>query len=44
MEAAKNVKYDSVDFFPDASDQFEIQAATEIISAHFRQHPPAQNS
>jgi thiol:disulfide interchange protein DsbD len=34
MVAAKNVKYDSVDFFPDASDQFEIQAATEIISAY----------
>ena len=33
MESAKNIKYDSVDFFPDASDSFEIQAATEIISA-----------
>jgi thiol:disulfide interchange protein DsbD len=32
-EAARNTKYDSVDFFPGASDQFEIQAATEIISA-----------
>ncbi len=31
--ATRNVKYDSVDFFPDASDQFEIQAATEVISA-----------
>ena len=32
-EASKNVKYDSVDFFPAASDDFEIQAATEVISA-----------
>jgi thiol:disulfide interchange protein len=33
VAAAKNVKYDSVDFFPDASDNFEVQAPTEIISA-----------
>ena len=33
MAAAKNITYDSVDFFPDASDTFEIQAATETISA-----------
>jgi len=33
MEATKNITYDSIDFFPNASDQFEIQAATEIISA-----------
>lgn len=33
MQAAKNITYDSVDFFPDASDTFEIQAATETISA-----------
>jgi thiol:disulfide interchange protein DsbD len=32
-KAAKNIKYDSVDFFPAASDNFEIQAATEVISA-----------
>jgi thiol:disulfide interchange protein DsbD len=32
MNAAKNIKYDSADFFPNASDSFEIQAATEIIS------------
>ena len=31
--ATKNITYDSVDFFPDASDTFEIQAATETISA-----------
>ena len=30
--AAKNIKYVSVDFFPYASDSFEIQAATEVIS------------
>jgi thiol:disulfide interchange protein DsbD len=34
MEAAKNVKYDSVDLFPDASDAFEIQAATKILSSY----------
>ena len=28
------LKYDSVDFFPDASDQFEVQAATEVISGY----------
>ena len=33
MEAAKNITYDSIDFFPDASDAFEIQAAIETISA-----------
>ena len=27
------IKYDSVDFFPEASDHFEIQGATEITSA-----------
>ena len=32
--AAKNIKLDSVDFFPNASDQFEIQAPTETISAN----------
>jgi len=32
--ATKNIKLDSVDFFPDASDQFEIQAPTEIISTY----------
>jgi thiol:disulfide interchange protein DsbD len=30
--ADKNFKYDSVDFFPAASENFEIQAATEILS------------
>jgi thiol:disulfide interchange protein DsbD len=34
MDATKNIKCDSIDFFPDASDQFEIQGATEIISAY----------
>ena len=29
-----NIRYDSVDFFPDASDQFEVQATTETISAY----------
>jgi len=33
MDDAKNIRYDSVDFFPDASDTYEIQPATEIISA-----------
>jgi thiol:disulfide interchange protein DsbD len=33
MAAAKNVPYDSVDFFPGASDNFEVQASTETISA-----------
>ena len=32
--ATKNIKLDSVDFFPDASDQFEIQAPTETVSAN----------
>jgi thiol:disulfide interchange protein/DsbC/DsbD-like thiol-disulfide interchange protein len=32
--ASKNIKLDSVGFFPDASGQFEIQAPTEIISAY----------
>ena len=31
-EAAKNVQYDSVDFFPSANDNYEIQAATEILA------------
>jgi thiol:disulfide interchange protein DsbD len=34
IEVYALVKYRSVDFYPDASDQFEIQAATEIISAN----------
>ena len=29
-----NIKYDSVDFFPDASDQFEVQATTETMTAY----------
>ncbi|HSY10333.1 MAG TPA: thioredoxin family protein, partial [Candidatus Dormibacteraeota bacterium] len=33
-KADKNLEYDSVDFFSDASDQFEVQANTEVISAH----------
>ncbi len=33
-ETDKNFKYDSVDFFPGASDQFEVQSATEVISAY----------
>jgi thiol:disulfide interchange protein DsbD len=33
FEADKNIKYDSVDFFPAASDNFEIQPATEVLSA-----------
>ncbi len=33
----KNFKLDSVDFFPDASDTFEIQSATEIISDYSAQ-------
>ena len=32
INAEKNVKYDSVDFFPAASDNFEVQSATEIVS------------
>jgi thiol:disulfide interchange protein DsbD len=32
-KAAKNITLDSIDFFPDASDSFEVQAPTEIISA-----------
>jgi thiol:disulfide interchange protein/DsbC/DsbD-like thiol-disulfide interchange protein len=32
--ASKNIKLDSVDFFPDTSGQFEIQAPTEIISTY----------
>ncbi len=31
VEAAKNLTYDSVDFFPDASDNFEVQAPTDVI-------------
>jgi thiol:disulfide interchange protein DsbD len=31
---AQSIKYDSVDFFPDASDTYEIQPAVEIISAY----------
>jgi thiol:disulfide interchange protein DsbD len=31
--ADKNFKYDSVDFFPAASDNFEVQAATETLSS-----------
>jgi thiol:disulfide interchange protein DsbD len=33
MAAAKNITYDSVDFYPGTNDQFEVQASTEIISA-----------
>ena len=29
----KSVKFDSVDFYPNASDQYEIQPATEVLSA-----------
>ena len=36
-EADKNFKYDLVDFFPDASDEFEVQANTEVIDAHSAQ-------
>lgn len=32
-DAAKNVKYDSVEFFPAVSDNFEILSATEVLSA-----------
>jgi thiol:disulfide interchange protein DsbD len=32
--ADKNIKFASVDFFPNTSDNFEVQAATEIISAY----------
>ena len=32
--ADKNVKLDSVDFFPDAGENFEIQPAVEILSAY----------
>jgi thiol:disulfide interchange protein DsbD len=31
--ADKNIKYDSVDFYPDANDQFEVQASVEVLSA-----------
>jgi thiol:disulfide interchange protein/DsbC/DsbD-like thiol-disulfide interchange protein len=34
-QAAKNLKFDSADFFPYASDDFEVQAATEILAADF---------
>ena len=30
--ADKNFKFDSADFFPDASDNYEIQSATEILA------------
>jgi len=30
---AKNATYDSADFFPYASDEFEVQAATDVLSA-----------
>jgi thiol:disulfide interchange protein DsbD len=33
MDATKNISYDSVDFYPDANDNYEVQSATEIISA-----------
>jgi thiol:disulfide interchange protein DsbD len=33
-EADKNLKYDSVDFYPNASDQFEIESKTEVIDPH----------
>src|SRR5665213_1349515 len=32
--ADKNIKFDSVDFFPDVSDQFEVQAPTVVLSAY----------
>jgi thiol:disulfide interchange protein len=32
-DAAKNIKYDTVDFYPAASDDFEVQPATEVLSA-----------
>lgn len=32
-ETAKNITYDSVDFYPGTNDQFEVQAPTDIISA-----------
>ena len=32
-DTSKKIKYDSVDFFPAVSDNFEIQSATEVISA-----------
>lgn len=32
MMANKNTKYDSIDFFPYASDNLEVQSATKIIS------------
>lgn len=34
IPALKNIKFDSVDLFPGASDQFEIQPATEILSPY----------
>ena len=33
MDVAKNARYDSVDFFPYANDNFEVQSSTEVISA-----------
>jgi len=32
--AAKNMSFDSVDFYPNASDSFEVQPATQVISAY----------
>jgi len=34
QEADKNLKYDSIDFFPGASDLFEIESKTEVIDLH----------
>lgn len=31
--AAKNITYDSVDFYPGTNDQFEVQAPTDVVSA-----------
>jgi thiol:disulfide interchange protein DsbD len=33
-DADKFIKLDSVDFFPDASEQFEVQPQTEVLSAY----------
>ena len=36
-DADKNIKLDAVDFFPDTSDAFEVQPATEIFSTYSAQ-------
>jgi len=33
MSADKNAKYDAVDFFPEANDNFEVQPETDVVSA-----------